>query len=623
MLKTLRLPLLALLFSIMLLGLAVILRFTEDSNEDASIPENATQQTSVVDALPESTVATPITTPVPTLRPVSNVLPPIAGQLTEGLVGNINKLNPLFAGLNPVDQDISSLIFEGLTTTNDFGEVVPDLAERWEVSRDGLEYVFVLRRDVLWHDGLPFTSADVAYTINVIRDASYQGDAALKAFWRTVEMTIIDDYTLRFRLVQPLALFPEMLKMGIVPAHVLEGYPVDQLEHHPFNLDPIGTGPYQVEELYAIDGQLSISLRVAPVYRQRPEGQTGFQIDRILFRTYETTEEALAALVRGEINSLGRLEPSRLTSLNGITNLTVYSRPLPSVGVLIYNWQRDDIPYLSNSRLHLAFAKGINREEAVLKALGGQVILANSPLIPGSWAYDGTARYPTYDVEAARETLSTVSFEIAVETPVPSPDEVIEQQSTETPSETSTESPTVVESPTPQTISLRRNFTILVINEPEYEALADALAQQFSALDFSVEVEAVDEELYFQRLKAGDFDTAIVEYSFAPYADPDPYAFWHSSQAEDGVNYGGVNDARLNELMERGRREHLGGVRAQIYRDFQQVFVERVPALILYYPLYTYVIDSRLDGIKIGFLSTPADRFRHIQDWTWQLSTNS
>lgn len=616
MLKALRLPLLALLFSFVLLMIAVVVRFTEDDNPiDTTTDVPATAE--IVVAPAETVEVAPVTTPVPTVRPVSNVIDPVAGQLTEGLIGNINKLNPLFADFNPVDQDITALIFEGLTQINDFGEVEPDLAERWEVSRDGLEYVFVLRRDVLWHDGIPFTSADVAYTINVMRDGNYNGDPALTAFWRTVEMTVIDDFTLRFRLVQPLAVFPEQLKMGILPAHILERYPVEQLERHPFNLDPIGTGPYQVEQLYATDGQLSISLRVAPVYRQRPEGQAGFAIDRIVFRTYATPEQAVAALVRGEVNSIGRLDPARLSSLNGVTSLTVYSRPLGAVGVLIYNWRRDDVAYFSNPRVHAAFAKGIDRSGAVLTALAGQAIPAESPLIPGMWAYDATALHPTYNVDAARETLATVSFEVEVEsTDTPT------EASTDIPSEAATESPPDAPPPV-TTTTLRRDFTILVIDVPHFVALADHLAGQFNTLNFAVTVEAVDEDTYFQRLEAGDFDTAIVEYSFAPYADPDAYAFWHVSQAGSGVNYGGMDDARLNELLELGRREHLGGVRAQYYQEFQQLFAERSPALMLYHPLYAYVADKRLTGIQLGFIATPADRFRHIQDWAWQFAPSS
>jgi len=548
---------------------------------------------------------------------VNNVLSPVPGQLTEGLVGNVSKLNPLFASLNPIDRDITALMFEGLTTTNAFGETVPLLAERWEVSRDGLEYVFLLRRDVQWHDGTSFTSDDVRYTINTIRDADFPGERALQNFWRTVEVTVIDDHTIRFRLVQPLVTFPEQLKIGVLPAHVLAGYPVAELYRHPFNLSPIGTGPYQLENLYMLDGQWSVSLRVAPVFRQRSEGQNGYALDRVLFRTFASTEEALAAYARGEVNSIAGIPAAQLAALNALDTATVYSRAQPAVGVLLYNWQRDDVSYLANSRVHQAFALTIDRLSAVMQTLGGKVIPANSPLIPGIWAYDAGVQFPPQDVAQAQALLESVSFEREVlESEDDADDASAEVATTET-DETDTADDAPTPTAEPETTTMRRELSILVINDPQLVALAENIADQLATLNFTVTVDANSGPTYRSRLVVGDFDLAIVEYTFAPYADPDPYVFWHVSQAEGGANYAGVNDLRLNDLIERARREQQGALRVELYRQLQQRFAERAPALPLYYPLYTYTIDSRLQGVQLGYLSTPADRFRNIAEWRW------
>lgn len=88
----------------------------------------------------------------------------------EGLVGAVRRLNPLFAHLNAVDRDISSLIFEGLFGTNEYGEVVPRLAERLVISSDGIEYVVKLREDIRWQNGLPFSADDVIYTMSLLGD---------------------------------------------------------------------------------------------------------------------------------------------------------------------------------------------------------------------------------------------------------------------------------------------------------------------------------------------------------------------------------------------------------------------------------------------------------------------
>lgn len=623
--KALRWPLLALLFAIILLVAALYTQMMNDENSDDTSDETP------VSVLPDTTpTATdlPPATAIPTIEiePGEELPEPVPGQLTEALVGRIGKLNPLYAEFNPVDRDITSLMFEGLTTVNAYGEVVPDLAERWEVSRDGLEYIVAIRRDVFWQDGIQFTSADVRYTIDVIRDPNFQGNPTLTEFWKTVEVAVIDDFTMRFRLVQPLASFPEQLRVGLLPAHVLQGYPVQDLDNHPFNLDPIGTGPYQLEGLYDLNeqGQINgISLRVAPTYRQRLEGQSGYAIDRIVFLTYETLDQAIAAYVRGEVNSIGQVETDKLASLRGLPNLGIYTTPLPSVGVLIYNWEREGIRYMRDQRLRQAFAYGIDRTGAIQRTLGVNVIPANSPLIPGSWAYDPNAIYPPPNVDEARALIDTVSFE-EVATPnaeATDADAGLVEPTTEgsveaTPSEAATETATPEATSTPDPI--RKNFTILVLDNPALTALAQDLAGQWGALGFTVTVESVDRATFLQRLDAGDFDTAIVEFSFAPYADPDPYTFWHVGQAEDGQNYGGMRDLRLSELLENARRETIGLNRVGLYKEFQRLFAERAPALVLYYPLYSYVADSRLENVQVGFITTPADRFRTLQNWTWK-----
>jgi len=119
--------------------------------------------TATVPPSPQLPSPTPEPTPVPQQDGQATTGEPAVPEnvLVEALVGRIVKLNPLLATYNPVDRDITSLIFEGLTTTNEYGEIIPDLAESWVVSSDGLQYVVILRDDVLWQDGIPFTARDV------------------------------------------------------------------------------------------------------------------------------------------------------------------------------------------------------------------------------------------------------------------------------------------------------------------------------------------------------------------------------------------------------------------------------------------------------------------------------
>ena len=145
--------------------------------------------------------------------------------------------------------------------------------------------------------------------------------------------------------------------------------------------------------------------------------------------------------------------------------------------------------------------------------------------------------------------------------------------------------------------------------------MATDIVKAWTALGLKVTVVVVDTVTFKERLAAGNFDAALVELDLEPSADPDPYSLWRQVPADGGLNFGGLNERRLSELMETARREVNGVQRAELYHEFQKMFCDRAAALVLYYPVYAYGADSRLAGIQLGFMSDPGDRFRTIQNW--------
>lgn len=609
--RGLRLPFAALVLASALLIAALLAR----RNDGRALPATATPAPSP-SPTPGPLVVTPVAVPIES----GGTLPAVPGNvLVEALVGRISRLNPLLATYNPVDRDITALIFEGLTTTNEYGEIVPDLAESWTVSPDGLDYFVTLRQDVQWQDGLPFTAEDVVFTFRLLGDPLFPGAEELRTFWRTVEVDALTETIVRFRLTQPLASFPDQLRMGIVPAHVLEGTPVQDLARHPFNLSPIGTGPYQFEALTASGGQIDgVQLRAAPVYRQRPEGQTGYRLDRLVFRTYDTVEAALAAFQAGEVHSIGTIPPEALDLARQVPGLSLYTTIAPRVGVLIYNWERSAVRFVRNPRVRLALAHAVDRAALVARHLAGRAVLADSPLLPTSWAYVPGSPWPAYDLAQAQALLQTASFLFEQPTPTPTPtvtptpaegEPTPEAEMTATPEATPEED---------QEEPLRLSLTILTYDDPALLAAARDIAAAWGQLGFTVSVQGMSAAELRARLEVGDFDAALVEFSFEPNADPDPFVFWHQGQYQTGQNYGGMDDRRISEELEAARRDPYGINRLEHYRRFQQLFAERVPALVLYYPLIGYAADARLQGVQLGFLGDPSDRFHTLQDWYFE-----
>ncbi len=245
-----------------------------------------------------------------------------------------------------------------------------------------------------------------------------------------------------------------------------------------------------------------------------------------------------------------------------------------------------------------ALVRGLNRASIIERHLSNQAVLANSPLLPGSWAYESDVNWPSTDPAAARRLLETANIQLA----------------TEDDAETSEEEGTSESEATPPSSNVLYSFRIMVPDEPALVNVAQEIASQWMQYNLDVSVETADLQTYRRRLDAGDFDTALVELAMG--ADPDVYAYWHQGQFPDGKNYGNVNDRRISELLERARGDAYGINRAMHYAVFQREFVARAIAIPLYYPLYTYAIVPAIKGVQLGFIGSPEDRFRTIGEWS-------
>lgn len=614
MLRGFRWQFLALLTALSVFAVALVFRLTSNPQPVQPVV-TATQPATALAVIPATETpvmagdqlapgAAPTTVTTVTQRSLDGV-----PTLREGLVGTVRRINPLLSALNPAEADIASLIFEGLARTNEFGEPVPDLAESWVVSSDGLEYVVTLRNDVLWHDGVPFGAADVIYTMSLLRSPDFPGDPDLGQFWRTVETEAIADRIIRFRLTQPLGTFLDKLRVGILPEHALSGTLASGLASHPFNLTPIGTGPYQLEAI-RIDaaGDIeAVDLRVAPNYRQRPTAQdAALGVERMQFIFFPTFDTARTALETGQIDALAGANSSERAALFLSANqadLTMYNQVANALGVIIFNWQSDAVPYFREQRIRYALETGLDRNSIVTRIMANQAVPADSPLMAGSWAYANNLPWPPYNPAAAIGLIEQGM-------------ERLERLGIDSVEEVSAEVTPDPEATIPPPSTAYFEFSILTPDNPVSVALANEVAAQWAQLNLTVSVTPADMETYLARLDSGAFDVALVEFSLGASSDPDVYGLWHQGQYPDGRNFGGVDDRRISELLERARREPYGINRSIDYRAFQREFVQRAIALPMYYPVFTYVAAPDISGVQLGFIGAPSDRFRNIADWS-------
>lgn len=491
----------------------------------------------------------------------------------EAAVGLPQFINPLLVEYNRIDRDLVALLFNGLTTLGRDGTLQPDLATSWAISEDGLSYTFRLRRDVQWHDGQPFTADDVLFTLSLLKSTEFPGATYRNLLWRQIIVEKIDSYTIRFSSADPVPELLDSTTVGILPAHRLTGVSAESLLTHPFNLEPIGTGPFKLETINRQFARLSVN----PLYYGPLPKLTTLE-----FRFYPTYQEVLAAYQDKEI--LGSsIPPQAIPLTREITDLNLYNGQLSGYTIVFLNLQdEENLPFFRDKDVRQALLYSLDRPAIIDTVLNGQGVPTSGPILPWSWAYNPAQTEIAFDAERAEVLLTRVGWAVNEADGLRYRDG--------------------------QPLS----FTLLVSSDPTKIEVANAMVQQWQQQHIAAQVQIVGPELG-DRLRRGDYQAALVELSF--FGDPDPYPWWHLTQTEGGQNFSGWVHRRASLLLEQARLETNLGQRSDLYFEFQRIFADEIPSLILYYPVYTYGVDQRVKGVQLAPMVTPSDRFHNIADW--------
>jgi len=505
------------------------------------------------------------------------VVPDHDGTYIEGLIGVPQYVNPVLCQYNRVDQDLVALIFNGLTKVNDQGEIVGDLAKDFAISEDGLTYTFYLRDGVHWHDGEPFSADDVVFTISAIQDPDFQGVPYLAELWKDVAVHKIDDQTVELTLAEPFTPFIDYTTIGILPRHLLEDVPAAELPQEPFNLQPVGTGPFAVERVTAESARLKVNVQT---WRTTPF------LNSLEFRFYPSYEAAFHAYDQGTIEGIAGLRPTDIEWVQEHDSLQQFTSLLAGYAVIYLNWHNPNTLFLQDKKVRQALLYGLDRQKIIDDILNGQGIVADSPILCSSWAYDAQVRTYPHDPGQARTLLEEAGW-------VDSDQDGIREKDGQP-----------------------LQFALLGSNEPQRQAILEEVSRQWEQIGVKADPQTAGVSgLVRDFLRPRRFDTILTEWRGLP-PDPDPYPMWHSTQVdEDGQNYAGFANREADTLMEDARRTTDKTRRTDLYKEFQRVFAEEVPAILLYYPTYNYAIDSIVHGVQLGPLQTPSDRFRTIDRW--------
>lgn len=500
--------------------------------------------------------------------------PPV--RYVEGVVGASSKVNPLFVYQNEVDRDIAALVFSGLTRLGADGTPEPALAESWDVSPDGRTYTFHLRAGVAWHTGIEFTADDVVFTYRMLGDPLLQGDPDQAQLWQSVSCSADDARTVTCELPEPFAPFLSYASVGILPAHILEAVTAANMRDDPFNLAPVGTGPYRLTRMDAVQALLVAN---EDYYLGAPK------IEEIEIRFFPTVSSAAAGIVRAEIDGLLvdlTIDPQDFLTLGSIGGVAQYPFTRSAYTSLYLN--NSETP-LNDHFVREAIAHAVDVEAIISELLGGRGLRAETPIAPGTWAFS-EVNAPEVDLGLARNLLDAGGWDLP-------PGETVRRRN-----------------------NVEMRFSLMTDQDPLRGAIADAISEKLLQVGIeAVVVREASNSLVTNFLIPREFQAAV--FGWDPGGDPDPYPAWHSSQAiGEGRNLAAYTSDEADAIMEAARQTTDLQARRDLYAQFQELFVQDVPSLPLYYPVYTYFVSSRVDGIEPGVLFTLAARWANVHEWT-------
>ena len=405
----------------------------------------------------------------------------------------------------------------------------------------------------------------------------------MRDFWNQIEARPLDEKTLQFVLPEPFAPFLDYLSFGVLPYHLLGNLGAEQLISDPFNINPVGSGPYKFDTLQVVNGEIvGVELSIFEDYY----GDNPF-IEEIILKFYPDVSSAFNAYQNDEVIGISEIPTHLLPSVLKENNLNLYSSRKPRLNLVFLNQELPSLPFFEEASVRRALLSGINRRWIVDRILGGQAILADGPIFPENWAYYDGIEQIQYDPDASIALLREAGYTI------PADGEGVRSKD-----------------------DVKLAFELVFPNDSISQQIAESIQKDWAKIGVMATLKPVtNDDLINQYLDPRTYQAALVEINLDGSADPDPYPFWHEAQIIGGQNYSGWDDRQASEYLEQARVLVDFDERLKRYRNFQVRFASELPALPLFFPVYSYAVDQQVKGVSVGPIIEPSDRFNTIQSW--------
>jgi len=511
-------------------------------------------------------------------------IPASGGALVEGIVGTPRFINPVLAQ-GDADRDLSALVYSGLLKGEEGGRLVPDLATSYAISDDGLVYTFMLRDDIFFHDGTPVTTDDVEFTVQKAQDAAIKSPK--RANWDGIVIEKVGPKQIRFLLKSPYAPFIENTTLGILPKHIWKNVDADQFAFSQFNIEPLGSGPFEVSNIRRNSGGLPQYYEFMP-FKHYALGKP--YITHLTIKFFSNEKALITAYESGDIESLNSLTPSEASVLEE-KGARVETSPLPRVFGVFFNQNQKVL--FANAAVREALNIVIPRARIVQEVLKGYGTEIDGPIPPGGilGSTHEVVDENMDDVTRREKALATLTNDGWKKN---------ERGMMERTTKTGTE---------------MLSFSLSTSNAPELKNAAEILREEWAKLGAEVSVKVFE---------TGDLNQTIIrprKYDALLFGeiigrDLDLFAFWHSSQRNDpGLNIALYVNSKADKLLTEARTLSDPHERVLRYEKLEEMIRADVPAAFTYSPDFIYIIPEKIKGFSLGQITTPGDRFMNIHHW--------
>jgi ABC-type transport system substrate-binding protein len=450
-------------------------------------------------------------------------------------------------GTDAQSEEIDGLIFDGLVQRDAQMNVVPDLAQSWETPNP-LTYIFHLRLGVKFHDGRPFTSADVKYTLDSIMSGKVQTPKR-GAFELVQSVDAPDPDTVVIHLREPYASFIfnlSRLAIGIVPKD--SGSDVAQ--------DPIGTGPFKFVSMTTDE---EVVLERNPNYFGKVPN-----IRRLRMRVVPEAVVRALELRKGtaDIGGVDSLSPDMIVSLAKEPGIVVDEQPGTQLAYIGFNIND---PILSHREVRQALAYATDRQSLIRYLLRGMARPASSLLPPSNWAYDPNVKKYPYDPAETNRLLDAAGFRRGRD-------------------------------------GVRFHITLKTSTEESARVLGEALANQWSRVGVVLDLRSLEPGTFYADISRGSFQLYTLRWTGYTNDDPDIFDYVYNSKRMPplGANRGHYVNPALDALLNQQRVEMDRDKRKQLIWKIQEMVAEDEPYIDLWYIDNTCVHRARVTDVHLS-----------------------